>query len=282
MEKTKGSMTGDLPNGYKAGFVYLRKNPKYLRKNPEYDETCENTKDAPEGTFQFHRCERGDKDKGLGDRLFDHASSNVHLFPELFQKNKDKDYIPVWSDFFDARNAVRGKLVKMLCDKGFDVEGAGKNGNLVGIPPEYGKNKINQFFRYIRVKQNDRNYTINFQRFYIDKENKVNTIYGLFQFVASPDKKWNEKDNSNDSHPLNEQEKIILNYPHSYKGQNKKMIRFSPEGRCIYNPSGVGDIWTLKAEIDNPKKKGSQMTALVSQFLNFIDECEKEYKKTKH
>lgn len=95
----------------------------------------------------------------------------------------------------------------------------------------------------ISVYKNRRYYSINFMRFYLDNECKVNCILDQVQFDSSKNGNINSE--------------CEINYPKTYKGQNEKMIRLSKKGACVYNP-----------------RQYENVEELVDSFVKFIKDVE--------
>lgn len=185
------------------------------------------------------------------EKILDHTTYNFHLFPDIeVLSEKDKN---LWLDYFDRVKKMREKIIEELRNKiknlktidrseyknpfkieKYDnttyylAENIGKTGVLNDISNVYINNGFNQFFRCIPIYKNGRYYTINFMRFYLDNECKVNCIFDWIQFDSSKNRNVNSE--------------CEINYPKTYKGQNEKMIRLSKAGTCVYNPRQYDDI----------------------------------------
>mgnify|MGYP007117847080 CR=1 FL=1 len=185
------------------------------------------------------------------EKILDNTTYNFHLFPDMeVLSEEDKN---LWLDYFDRVREMRKKIIEELKNKIENVEtidwseyknpsrikkynsttyylaeNVGKNGVLDGISNVYISNGFNQFFRCIPIYKNRRYYSINFMRFYLDNECKVNCIFDQVQFDSSKNGNVNSE--------------CEINYPKTYKGQNEKMIRLSKKGACVYNPRQYEDV----------------------------------------
>lgn len=188
------------------------------------------------------------------EKILDNITYNFHLFPDMeVLSEEDKN---LWLDYFDRVRKWRKKIIEELKNKIENVEtidrseyknpskikkynsttyylaeNVGKRGVLDGISNVYISNGFNQFFRCIPIYKNGRYYSINFMRFYLDNECKVNCIFDQVQFDSSKNGNVNSE--------------CEINYPKTYKGQNEKMIRLSKKGACVYNPRQYEDVEEL-------------------------------------
>lgn len=200
------------------------------------------------------------------EKILDNTTYNFHLFPDMeVLSEEDKN---LWLDYFDRVRKLREKIIEELKNKIENVEtidrseyknpsriekynsttyylaeNVGKKGVLDGISNVYISNGFNQFFRCIPIYKNGRYYSINFMRFYLDNECKVNCIFDQVQFDSSKNGNVNSE--------------CEINYPKTYKGQNEKMIRLSKAGTCVYNPRQYEDV-----------------KELVDSFVKFINKVE--------
>lgn len=211
----------------------------------------------------------------IGDRIYDTETGNFHMFPEFDIGN---DEVNEWKNYYEIVRDVRSEIVQEIKDKthvelmnrtqyekpqGIDnyepeilylYDGGGKRGVLGGIPREYIDKGLNRFFTYIPMYKAERYYTINFMRMYIDTNNHVNCRYGELQFDTSLSRFVN---------------KDGIHYPKSFIGQNEERIRLSDSTHkaCIFNPSALGNVWTMK----NNKRK---IEEVVETFLKFVRKVE--------
>ena len=160
-EKTKGE-------GYGVGELYVYETLKCARRN--------------------------DKGKEGKAKIFDTDSYNFHLYPEdgaiasqIAEEIREKR-LAVIKEFekmeeskittlqtiakFNAENKIHGKIY--ISGKS---DGKGGDGQKGGNEPEF-----NQLYRYIVAEKNNVLYELNFMRFFIDRENKVNCILKAIQF----------------------------------------------------------------------------------------------------
>lgn len=210
-----------------------------------------------------------------GDRILDYNNKNkhdgtynFHLFPIIKSETEKK----IWIEYFKRVEKLRNEIIKKLNANritkieyknpskienydsttyylAYDV---GKKGNLYGISQYYKDNGLNHFFRCIPIYKNGRYYSINFMRFYLDKEYKVNCIFDQIQFDSSKNGNVNSEDE--------------INYPATYKGQNKKMIRLSQNGSCVFNPPKIANIWNCDSD--------NTINEIVETFIEFMDNIE--------
>lgn len=146
-EKTKGE-------GYGVGELYVYETLKCARRN-----------------------DKGEEGKA---KIFDTDSYNFHLYPE------DKEItIQIGKEIKNLREKVMDCLIK---EKGCEEvpgdtipeenmiyisKGAGSRG---------GNGEFHGLYKFILAKKNNRKYELNFMRFFIDRENKVNCILKAIQF----------------------------------------------------------------------------------------------------
>ena len=220
-----------------------------------------------------------------GERVLDCKTGNFHLFPVLINEDEREK----WINYQIKEKEVRDKLQRKLQE----VYPAAQwgNGTLMGIPEQY-MGALNRFFCCMQIKEKDRYYTILFKRFFVDKVNKVNCIYGDVQFISSTKKgpvefvnefygnmeriKTYTYDNKQKVLKAKEEEvqKIHVNYPNSYLGQNEKMIRFSGiNGVNVYNPKGMENMLDV-SDIELYVKK------IAEKFYEYIRYVEKRIENT--
>lgn len=199
--------------------------------------------------------------------LYDCDSANFHLLPDL----NLEDAKEAVEDYIKTLNSVQDEIYKRIQSKYNLQNGKGKGTGTLSekvYPLEYREREIpNGFYKYISVYDGQRFYTINFMRWYIDKENKVNCRFGEIQF----DTTMNEKKRVNTARlsEKDKKQKDIIRYPESYKHQSEKVIRLDGECQaCIYDPKDVGDIWQIKKE--------SCYDEVVEKFAEFIEEVKKQ------
>ena len=212
--------------------------------------------------------------------VYDTRTKNFHIFPnsmeitdEILQSEADLrlkvynyfiEYCNNNKETFDvikyeksrpSENARSKKLRiseemhdKMVIDKVVDCkkgEGCGKNKVTRGL------------YKYLPFYYNGKIYNINFMRFYIDKEAKVNVIYNAYQFDASMTEYTNQNyigyPTSDKEHNLDE----LRNFTHN--------IYYNPQINCL-DFKDTGDIENHAREV-------------AKEFVAFIDKCEELTKK---
>lgn len=120
------------------------------------------------------------------------------------------------------------------------------NGGLAGVSCN--------LFRYIAAVKKGVLYELNFMRFYISKDHKVNCILKSIQFDRVID---DSKDNVMDKRT----NKDGICYPTSYRNQTlDKVLEKKPQGSFFFNPKASFD--------DGPEK-------VLTAFIDFIEECDK-------
>ena len=225
-----------------------------------------------------------------GDRQFDYCSGNFHLFPAIEENQSDN--LKSWKSYLCKEKEILDRVQEYLSQN--KLSGFGKidygSGTLTGIPEQYKAKKgmgINSFFRTITVKKDEKDkrcYVILLKRFYIDKDNKVNCIFGKVQFYSSLygnirlngrnikfNGNINEDDTAKPKVRIGEEEAYpkIIHYPKSYKAQNEKMIRCSDTKQkvVVYNPKIQGNI--VNGSIDSLSKE------ILERFYDFVNCVEK-------
>lgn len=204
--------------------------------------------------------------------LFDLETYNFHLYPDedkLCEDDKEdikeniKKFSKVREDLLEYLNNLENVTI-VKCEKDFKEklterdgkiyfsENAGKNGTLVPLKKT---KKFNSYFRYIKCCKNGNVFYINFSRLYIDKEKKINCIYGKYQFNCEIAEN--------------------IKYPTSYKGQNielwkKRINQHNELADCYYNPQTKWDcIDYLELKNDNDKEKAKE--EVIKAFFEFVD-----------
>lgn len=223
-----------------------------------------------------------------GNRILDVDSGNFHLFPVILSEEEEaKDE---WKKYLNLENEVFTQLRDKIDINVYDIQIGGEKGTLTGIPEIYLTKRygLNNFFRFLEIKKDDRYYMILLKRFYIDKKKKVNCRFGEVQFWSSKNNKYNEQieecenDISTYTYKSNGYEetlenikKLQVHYPKSYRGQNEKMIRFSntPNQVNMYNPKGIKSISSTNGEIE------SYADNILKAFKQYVSEIEKLDKK---
>lgn len=202
--------------------------------------------------------------------VYDTRTKNFHIFPnsmeitdEILQSEADLrlkvynyfiEYCNNNKETFDvikyeksrpSENARSKKLRiseemhdKMVIDKVVDCkkgEGCGKNKVTRGL------------YKYLPFYYNGKIYNINFMRFYIDKDNKVNCIFKQIQFDRTNRRNVNEDG---------------ICYPKTYQNHvNKldKLIQDNKGKNFCFNPSVAYD----------------DIEGIVKEFVKFVKKCEK-------
>lgn len=197
-----------------------------------------------------------------GQRMFDTGTGNFHLFPVLVEQED----IEKWKGYLDTEQKLITKIGENLKKKGYDVSDKStgcinKKDDNGSMPKFYSDNALNHFFRYIQVMIEGRCYVALCKRFYIDKSNCVNCIYGEIQFYSSKNGQPNEAEADNS-------DKWVIHYPRSYKGQNEKMIRISDTKNKVnmYNPVGFQSFVNLSEDLDKYAARVSEA------FESYIEE----------
>lgn len=207
--------------------------------------------------------------------VYDTRTKNFHIFPNSMEitdeiKKSEKDLrIDVYNYFIEycnnnketfdvikyeksrpSENARSKKLRiseemhdKMVIDKVVDCQkGEG-----------CGKNKVTRdLYKYLPFYYNGKIYNINFMRFYIDKDNKVNCIFNQIQFDRT------NKENINEDG---------ICYPKTYQNHvNKldKLIQDNKGKNFCYNPPVAYEA----------KEAEKAVEAIVEKFVEFVKKCE--------
>lgn len=209
------------------------------------------------------------KDKLFENNICLYNSANFHLLPDLDLEDAEVA-LTLLRNYLDVVGDVQEKIVERIkkdskLSRFKLIKGDGHLFN--EYPIEYRNRQIpNHFYRHIAICDGQRWYTINFMRWYIDKENKVNCRFGEIQF----DTTMNDDRRVNTAQDKEKDNKDIIRYPKSYRGQSEKMIRLDGEDQvCIYNPTDVGDIWHIQ-------KKEVYANNVVESFVRFIEKVRGE------
>lgn len=202
--------------------------------------------------------------------LFDLETYNFHLYPsedELLEEDKiyiyEKDFSKVRKDLLEYLNNEENVTIvtsekdfrEKLTERDGKIyfsENAGKSGILNTLKRT---KKFNSYFRYIKCCKNGNVFYINFSRLYIDKEKKINCIYGKYQFNCEIAKN--------------------IKYPTSYKGQNielwkKRINQHNELADCYYNPQTKWDCIDY-LELKNDKYKEKAKEEVINAFFEFVD-----------
>lgn len=224
---------------------------------------------------------QGNKEYGVGDLyikdinnrcdkevvcIYDDTSQNVHFYDKGDpQKMMEIEYIV---------QLVQKKVSSILKTKYTNVfsnEGNGFNGTLkiARTPVKYNTGECVRLFRYISVTINGIAYELNFMRFYIDKDKRINCILGSPQFDRCIGKTINQGG---------------ICYPTSCKGQDgsfQKIINKAEDvfGRMTsycFNPNAIEINFDLFDVNDKLKEDELNEYAikLANSFIKFISENE--------
>ena len=194
--------------------------------------------------------------------VFDPRTYNFHLYPkeeniedmqricqdterlrkgiiEQLKENENVSFVTNEKQFKQAKKNRDGRI--------FISQNAGKRGHLVPLYKTfYSYNNVNHMFRNIKACKNGIIYYLNFMRFFIDKNNKVNCIMNMFQYDCVL-KGQNE-----------------IKYPTSYRSQSLhtlgEIIKNAENSNFYYNPQVLFDA-------DNGK-------AVADSFIEFINICD--------
>lgn len=227
-------------------------------------------------TSQKIECSKGDNAKilDIGEPTF-----NFHLYPE------DET---VMKEIAEKVNNVRNEVIKQLKEQGACVDrekfnksyidnniyisaeineknevvsnrGCGSKGNIKELSGEH-----NHLYRFIAAKKNGVLYELNFMRFFIDKDKKVNCILKAIQF----DRCMNQSVNCDNG-------ECKICYPKSYQSQaaylNKIIEENSREGlkSFCYNP----DV-SFYYDSENEEKAAKNAALIAKAFIDFINKCD--------
>lgn len=216
-----------------------------------------------------------------GNRILDVDSGNFHLFPVILSEEEEaKDE---WKKYLNLENEIftqlRGEIKNV-----YDIQKGGEKGTLTGIPKIYTQNDycLNNFFRFVEIKKDDRYYMILLKRFYIDEDKKVNCRFGEVQFWSSNKNKYNEQIEECESdistytyrseeykEELNEElKKIQVHYPEL--NENMIMISDTDCKVSMYNPEGIKSVTDITwDEIE------SYADNILKAFNQYVSEIEK-------
>ena len=242
-------------------------------------------------TSQKIECSKGDnakildirepryKDLDIGDekQKYDGATFNFHLYPE------DKK---VTEDIATKVCNVRKEVIKQLKEQGACVDGekfkkskSYKDNNIYvsadineknevkcGLGAGGGTGEFGGLYRYIAAKKNGILYELNFMRFFIDKDKKVNCILKAIQF----DRCMEESSGVNC-----DKGECRICYPTSYRSQaaylNKIIEENSREGlkSFCYNPDVI-----FYYDSENEEKAAKNAALIAKAFIDFINKCD--------
>ena len=190
-------------------------------------------------------------------KILDAATFNFHLYP------KDKEIASkISGEIGSLRKEVKDYLIK---EKGCEAvsgntipkekneenmiyisEGAGKQG---------GTGELHGLFKFILAKKNNIKYELNFMRFFIDRENKVNCILKEIQFDRCMDDSVNY-----------DQGKCKVCYPTSRQSQ----------AACCDKIIEKNSKESLKSFCYNPPISFYDTADNIAEtFIRFINDCDK-------
>lgn len=205
--------------------------------------------------------------------VYDMDSNNFHIFPnsmeitnEILQSEADLR-LKVYNYFiqycnnnketfdvikYDPDNPDKWTKLQMSKEENYknkmiivEIKGE-KTGE--GCGKINGKNKVMRgLYKYLPFYYNGKIYNINFMRFYIDKDNKVNCIFKQIQFDRTNRRNVNEDG---------------ICYPKTYQNHvNKldKLIQDNKGKNFCYNPPVAYD----------------DIEGIVKEFVKFVKKCEK-------
>lgn len=235
-----------------VGKIYLSK----VEDGKGYDpyEGVENIFDM--GSRNFHLVLDIDENKEIIEKYIKHICD---IRKEIVKKLKSKEY---GFNLIKADEYGNAEFIKDYSkNKYYLYEGGGKIGRLNALDEtEYSKSKLNHLFRYIPCMKKGIYFNLNFMRFYIDKEAKVNVIYNAYQFDASKTEYTNQN---------------YIGYPTRYKKHKLEELRNFTHN-IYYNPQtnylDFEKEYTSE-EIENHAEE------IVKEFIAFIDKCEELTKK---
>lgn len=187
--------------------------------------------------------------------VYDISSKNFHIFPSDLKisdeilESKVRKY--VYDSFIDyCKNTGDFKVVEYKKElqniKPDEMVVYKRRGSVGGIKKKDRKLIAKGLFRYIPFYYHEKWYNINFMRFYIDKDNKVNCIFKQIQFDRTMKKYVNEDG---------------ICYPKTYQNHVKKLDKLIQDNKgknFCYNPPVAYD----------------DTEAIVKEFVNFIKKCE--------
>lgn len=194
--------------------------------------------------------------------LYDCNSANFHLLPDLDLEDA-KDVKDALDGYYEAVKDVQKNLAKMIACRLLRKPKQGNGIFKEQYPLKYKECGIvdHGYYRYISISDGQRYYTINFMRWYVDKQKKVNCKFGEIQFDTTKNMCVNTK----------AKEKDIIRYPES--DEDTSAIKLDEEYQvCVYDPKDVGDIWEIAEGKVVAEKK------VVDEFVKFIEKIrEREY-----
>lgn len=197
--------------------------------------------------------------------VFDTDSFNYHLYPKKRDEALENEIKTKRDDVIKYVERTEEKFHILLREKGINIysvrtskemdELTSDNGNIYFYGNNNGKLKgvDSNLFRYIAAVKNGVLYELNFMRFFISKDSKVNCVLKSIQFDRVVDnQKVIMKGRVN---------KNRICYPASYRNQTlDKILEKKPKGSFFYNP---------RVSFNDGADK------ILTAFVEFIEECDK-------
>ena len=221
-----------------------------------------------------------------GKTIYNGATFNFHLYPKdenvaiRIAKEIREKRIAVIKAFenMEQLGSIKIKTLKTKgefnkVDKADDgmIYISGKSDGSGGYGAGGGA-EFKNLYRYILAMKNNRKYELNFMRFFIDRENKVNCILKEIQF----DRCMDDRELSGVNY---DQEKCKVCYPTSRQSQTTRRDKIIEENSkeslksFCYNPA-VSFYYNSEDKegiVDNAKM-------IAEEFIEFIDACDKRSK----
>lgn len=182
--------------------------------------------------------------------VYHKESKNFHIFPS----NEEKV-----AQISDSDKRLRDKIInycqniecfKFIEDKGElnddKIVICKKDGSKGGVVTSDRKRVANGLYKFLPFYYNGKIYNINFMRFYIDKENKVNCIFKQIQFDRTNIKYVNEDG---------------ICYPKTYQNHVNKL------DKLIQDNKGKNFCY-------NPPVSYDDIEGIVEKFIGFVKKCE--------
>lgn len=196
------------------------------------------------------------------DAIFDCNSYNFHLYPEdvELRKNISVEVGVIRKRIISNLESKKDKDVKVRMIKriNFDNQCYKTDDNIIYISEGGGSGGklANGLFKYIVARKNGVQYTLNFMRFFIDKDNNVNCILKSFQFDRSFGGNLNRESD--------------ICYPKSYRDQDneklKKLSRVNEKKNFCFNPKIKIKDWSNVNEFE--------LQNITDEFIKFINEVD--------
>ena len=185
--------------------------------------------------------------------IYDTGSKNYHFYPQDANLCSALEN-SIATKITDIKDIAQNDVEIKAEETEKDLDNSDNNDNIIhiwfNVNGELKQNykPICHLFKFMKAKKNGNFYELNFMRFFISRDNKVNCIAPSIQF----DRIMNAKDSVN---------KNGICYPTTYQGQSektlKKLIRLNEGKPFIYNPQ-------LKFD-DKPEK-------ILIEFKKFMED----------